>query len=470
MFQIQDQSMRPLTTAHLAQTMSLLNLSNTELHEKVISELASNPALELVEERVCPTCGRKLAGAAACPACSRKQTDDEPIVFMSPRDSYQPRSSGGDLEDLYDVEPTAPENLAAHVLQQLASDLKEEDRHLAYYILSSLDDDGFLTDEPVFIARTTRRPLSSVQEVIRLISYVDPPGLAATGPRDALLIQLGMLPGCESRDLAEAIIRSYFKELGRREYEKIAAGLGTSMPQIRRVVTFIQENLNPYPARAFWGSGRQRSSSDPNVFHAPDILIKQNRSGEDSPLVVEIFAPVSGWLRVNPLFRTAMSSRDENTSEAWNKHLEKASLFIKCIQQRNNTMRRLMATLVRTQQTFILHGDRHLKPITRAKIAEEIGVHESTISRAVANKSVALPDGRMIPLSRFFDRSLSVRDRIKEIVSEETKPLTDECIADILSEEGIEVARRTVAKYRTIEGILPARLRHQKKTKMPMKA
>lgn len=124
-------------------------------------------------------------------------------------------------------------------------------------------------------------------------------------------------------------------------------------------------------------------------------------------------------------------------------------------------MRRLMETLVSTQREFILEGDRFLRPMTRAKIAEAIGVHESTISRAVAHKSIELPDGRIVPLSRFFDRSLSVRDRIKEIIQNETKPLTDDDISRMLKKEGIRVARRTVAKYRSIEGILSARLRRR---------
>ncbi len=97
--------------------------------------------------------------------------------------------------------------------------------------------------------------------------------------------------------------------------------------------------------------------------------------------------------------------------------------------------------------------------MTRAKLADRLGVHESTVSRAVSNKGIALPDGRIIPLARFFDRSLSVRDQIKEIIKAETKPLTDDQIAAILREKGVKIARRTVAKYRTIEGILPARLR-----------
>ena len=175
--------------------------------------------------------------------------------------------------------------------------------------------------------------------------------------------------------------------------------------------------------------------------------------------MVEIFSSMPGWLRVNPHFRSALAQADENHSEEWKKHLERAALFVKCLQQRNNTMRRLMKDLVQTQRDFILNGDRHLRPMTRAKLADRLGVHESTVSRAVSNKGMALPDGRIIPLAKFFDRSLSVRDRIKEIVKSELKPLTDDQIAAALRRQGVKIARRTVAKYRTIEGILPARLR-----------
>jgi len=128
-------------------------------------------------------------------------------------------------------------------------------------------------------------------------------------------------------------------------------------------------------------------------------------------------------------------------------------------------MRKLMEQIVARQREFILEGDRKLSPMTRAELATRIGVHESTVSRAVANKGIALPDGRIIPLARFFDRSLSIRDRIKELVGQERKPLTDDEIASALSQDGVQIARRTVAKYRSIEGILPARLR--KKRELP---
>ncbi|NIS81497.1 MAG: hypothetical protein GTO14_15135 [Anaerolineales bacterium] len=464
MLQIQDQSQRPLTTAHLAQTMSLLQLSNLELKDKVISELSANPALELVDEPICPHCRKPLPRVGPCPVCSRRHSEGEPIVFLSPRDSLRPaRSSMQREEEMPDREPAAPEDLTINVLQQLAADLSPEDRRLALYILSSLDEDGFLQDPPAIIARMTRAPLSQIERVLDLITRVDPPGLATSSPRQALLVQLELLPtGGLERRIARQILESYFSELGKRELEKIATYLGVSVTRVRQAAEFIQDNLNPYPGRAFWGSGRQPRSGNPMVYHAPDITISRSPSDGAGPLVVEIFAPVSGWLRVNPLFTQAKAKKNGDAIEEWTKHIERATLFVKCLQQRNNTMCQLMETLVAQQRDFILNGDRHLQPMTRAALAEEIGVHESTISRAVAHKSVALPDGRIVPLARFFDRSLSVRDRIKEIVQNETRPLTDDQIAVELRDEGIRIARRTVAKYRAIEGILPARLRHRK--------
>jgi len=470
MFQVQEHSLRPLTTAHLAQTMTLLALSNLELRETVQAELASNPALEMLDERVCPGCRRPLNRPGPCPICSQRNGNDEPIVFLSPRESIRmPRSPN--LEDAPpDHEPAAPEDLSIHIMQQLAAELLPEDRALAAYVLSSLDDDGFLPDHPVMIARTTRTMPSQVTRVLELISHADPPGLATEGPRQALLAQLDLLQETAPQaELARAMLEETFSELGRREYDAIAKRLDTSSVKVRKAADFIQNNLNPYPARAYWGSGKHRPSADPNVYHNPDIQITASSSDAEGPLQVEIFSPYRGWLRVNPLFREAAKKNEAEASDEWARHLARAALFVKCLQQRNQTIRRMMKILVSEQQEFILHGPRHLHPMTRAKLAERLSVHESTVSRAVAHKSVALPDGRIIPLARFFDRSLPVRDRIREITKLEEKPLTDDQIVEILSHDGIKVARRTVAKYRSMEGILPARLRHKAKSDSEIK-
>ena len=469
MLQYQDQSLRPLTTAHLAQTMSLLLLSNLELREKVLSELSDNPALEMLDERRCPTCRRRLQSQSRCPICSQTKSNEEPIVFLSPRDSFSGRGLRRHTdEDLPDLEPAAPEDLAIYVLGQLAADLKEDERSLAAYILASLDDDGFLSDPAPFIAQATRSPLPKVKHILGMIHRTDPPGLATSGPQECLLAQLDVIADdCILHNTAREILQNHYKLMGHKDVEHIAKSLEMPESRIRQAIEFIQENLNPYPARAYWGTGRQPSPADPNVFHSPDIIISHNPADPDGPLLVEILSAVSGFLRVNPMFKKAkpMESEDEEISEAWAKHLERASLFVKCMQQRNNTMRQLMRILVAKQRQFILEGDRYLIPITRAALADEIGVHESTISRAVANKAVALPSGRIVPMSQFFDRSLSVRDRIKEIIQNEKKALTDDQIAAKLEKEGIIIARRTVAKYRSMEGILPARLRKKQKMK-----
>jgi RNA polymerase sigma-54 factor len=139
--------------------------------------------------------------------------------------------------------------------------------------------------------------------------------------------------------------------------------------------------------------------------------------------------------------------------------MDKAGLFVKCLQQRNNTMLRLMTRLVTIQRDYIMHGEKHLVPITRAELAHELGVHESTMSRAVSNKAVQLPNRRIVPMSSFFERNLKVRTVLKELIGTESKPFSDSELVDMLGERGYPVARRTVAKYRAIEGILPAHLR-----------
>jgi RNA polymerase sigma-54 factor len=232
-----------------------------------------------------------------------------------------------------------------------------------------------------------------------------------------------------------------------------------SLADIQELARFIGENLNPYPARLAWGERHQSAPSTARVYYQPDILISYLGDNPDGPLMVEIILPMYGTLRVNPLYRQAIHEAGGEQKEALREDLDKASLFVKCIQQRNHTIQRLMQRVVSLQREFILHGEKHMKPVTRASIAQELDVHESTISRAVSSKAVQLPNGRIVPLSCFFDRSLNVRTILREIIKEEPHPFNDSELVDLLAERGFQVARRTVAKYRAMEGILPANLR-----------
>jgi RNA polymerase sigma-54 factor len=195
------------------------------------------------------------------------------------------------------------------------------------------------------------------------------------------------------------------------------------------------------------------------VYNSPDTIITCLDNNQGAPLMVEVISPYAGMLRVNSMFRQAISQAPQEKNEQWKSDLEKADLLVKCLQQRTNTMVRLMSRIAALQRNYILHGDQHLQPLTRASLAEELEVHESTISRAVANKSAQLPNGHIVPLSKFFDRSLNVRTVLKQIIQNETSPLSDTELVTELNSQGYSVARRTVAKYRAMEGILPSHLR-----------
>jgi RNA polymerase sigma-54 factor len=247
--------------------------------------------------------------------------------------------------------------------------------------------------------------------------------------------------------------------LSRRQFVELARRLHTTINNVRDAALFISDNLNPFPGRAYWGDVRQPTSSQTQVYYKPDIMVSQLSNDYHGVLVVEILFPLWGTLRVNPLYRQVIQQSDSDQKVSMRGDLDRASLFVKCLQQRNHTMQRLLQRIVSLQRDFILQGEKYLKPITRAYLSKELGVHESTISRAVANKAVQMPNGKIIPLADFFDRSLSARVALKELISGETHPLSDSELVNLMSERGFAVARRTVAKYRAMEGILPASLR-----------
>ena len=161
------------------------------------------------------------------------------------------------------------------------------------------------------------------------------------------------------------------------------------------------------------------------MFHQPDVLIYYLNENPKNPLVVEIILPIRGTLQVNPLFKSSMKEMDESKTEEWRNDIEKASLLIKCIQQRSNALRLLLEKLMVYQKDYIISSDKAMKPLTRAQLAKELDVHEPTISRAVSAKTIQLPNKRIVPMAIFFDRSLAYRAEIKSIIESETTPYSD---------------------------------------------
>ncbi len=470
MFQIQNHELRPQVTAHLAQTMSLLQMPATEIRQKIRTELANNPALEIVEDRRCPSCGRILPTPGPCPVCSQPYDNqlDEPIVFISSPEDF-PGSfakNGGQRspnEVSYDNLAPQVEDLPSYVLRQIAPEIQEDERLIAAHILNNLDEDGLLTVPLEEISQYYHVPLSRVYRVADIIKHADPAGVGASSPTEALLIQLSLLKeNTNVPRLAEEAIQKGMKDLSKHSYRKLAKELNTSFEHAQEIAEFIRANLNPYPGRAFWGDFRQPNKPQTQAYHQPDIILKEVENSPSRRLIVEIISPYRGTLRINPLFRQAQKQAPDEKSEAWAKDIENAGLLIKCLQQRNHTMEQLMTKLVTEQRSYILSGDpASMHPQTQAEMSEHLGVHESTVSRAVSDKSVQLPNRKIIPLKRFFDRSLPVRTTLLRLVENEDTPLTDTELVEELSLAGYNIARRTVAKYRAMEGILSSRLRQK---------
>jgi RNA polymerase sigma-54 factor len=467
MFNAHLQDNRPQATAHLAKTMGYLQLSAAELEAALLKEVDQNPALEIVDELRCPGCGRRLR-SLPCPTCAAPAGDGAAVVFLSPRQPAGVREAATGDDDF--PETGMPDRLDEYILRQIGPALSVEERPVAAYILAQLDENGLFAESPAEIAMYKRVPLRTAQHVLDLIQHADPPGVGARTPQESLLIQLAGLANSDTPvpgmlELARLLIAEHFEALGKMEYERVARRLRTdhnlylAPGAIETAVQFIHRNLTPYPARAFWGEGKLAGNADGAALSNPDVNITLMDLATGGGLSVEVFAPLSGWLRVNPEFKAAITEGTTEEREKWSQTLAEAALVTKCLQQRNHTMRRLMQMIAEAQREFILGGDGDLRPTTRVQLAQALGLHESTISRAVAGKSVALPDGRVVPLAKFFDRSLSVRDRVRCLIEAESRPLTDDDIAEALAEQGIQVARRTVAKYRKMLGILPANVR-----------
>ncbi len=420
-----------------------------------------------------PTCGRRLRGSAPCPVCCNPQnaTYDNPLVYCSNRaEFYTPQRNGVSDEQLSAEDYTAETpSLAEFVLRQVVADLPRQEQLLAAHILNSLDEDGLLQTSLFEISRYHHVALGTIQKVLRLIQRAEPLGVGSPTSQEAMLVQLEVLG--ENGDvprLAYQAVEKGMDLLSHRKYAELGHLLNISLKESKEIARFVASNLNPFPARAHWGETASQNNSHKSgqgVYYTPDIIISELNSSvdgskaENPALVVEVALPFQGTLRINPLFRKALQEAPVEKKEAWLKDKEQAILLMKCIQQRNNTLVRMMRLLTTMQREFILRGDEHLAPLTRASIAEILEVHESTVSRAVTDKAVQLPNGHITPLARFFDRSLHLRSAVKLIIERETRPLSDAAIARLLAIDGHIVARRTVAKYRMMEGILPAHLR-----------
>jgi RNA polymerase sigma-54 factor len=446
----------------------ILELSSQELQQQIANELNDNPALELVDVPTCPACGSELQGKV-CPWCIQRQRSEE-----APRDEREDIAAGAyedppppssqrltdeDLDPFMHV--ASEETLAEKLMAELGAILDDEDMPIADYLVGSLDDKGYLSTSVEEAAYDLEVSEARVKHVLLQLQSQEPIGIGARNLHECLLIQLAYLEALGIKQpYAREIIETYLVELGEHKFGKIAHELKISPETVSDVWEFVKAKLNPHPAHGF-SATNTRDRDTRAMYILPDVIIAKGEDGFE----VEVVESRRFMLRVNPMYTRISTELPKNGSLSTEekKHVQqyvgRAKLFIANINQRRQTIFNITTCLVNKQRDFLEQGVRHLKPLSRAAVAGELGIHESTVSRATAAKYVMLPDGEVIPFSHFFTPSLSVKDIIKEMIEKEGRPLTDAQIAERLRDRGIEIARRTVAKYRMQLDILPSSLR-----------
>ncbi|MCV0403021.1 MAG: RNA polymerase factor sigma-54 [Chloroflexi bacterium] len=446
----------------------ILQMSSVELQEAIAQELDENPALEMEELPSCPICGRPVSGNYCTDCMPRKgegDKDDGPGLTADdlPGDGQtRLRDEADEFDPIARAE--ADFTLEDHLTWNLHALLPTRLHPVADHVIGALDSNGFLTETDAEIAAETGTSIDDVDQVLAAMKGLDPIGIGSRSITESLLAQVEYLreqSHIEVPPYAEEVIGEHLAELGERRFREVAAAVGATQRQVTTVWEFVKANLNPYPTAAFTAAVSGDSSRS---IVRPDVLIRDT----DGELTVEVVESRRFSLHVAPIYSSLSSKlRSAETTEDEKQHVRqyvgRAKFFIDNINRRRATIQRIAECLVERQRDYLLHGVQHLVPLTRAEVGEIIGMHESTVSRATAEKYVMLPRGEVVPFSHFFTASLGIKDQIKRMIEAEDPrhPYSDQEIADALAEEGIALARRTVAKYRDELQILPARLRHR---------
>ncbi len=261
--------------------------------------------------------------------------------------------------------------------------------------------------------------------------------------------------------LAEQVVDRHLQAIAERRFVEIGRDLGTTSTHVRRAWDFIKANLNPYPAHAAIGGmvlagGNARGAT---ALVRPDVIIRRTEHGFEA----EVVEGRRYQFHISQSYHSAVGTPKITDAERQHirKYVSQAQFFIDCVQQRWVTLKKIADALIDVQYDFLDKGVRYLVPLTRSELALYVSLHEATISRATNDKYVLLPDGRTISFDDFFNASLRAKDTLRELIESEDSrhPLSDEDLAALLTQRGMPVARRTVAKYRESLKILPSRLR-----------
>lgn len=454
------QTQKLIMTPELRQAIAVLQLSSLELSTYVEQQLQENPLLEVREEEF-----EKVDTQEKEPdkADGEKEYDiDWQEYFNDSSDLGMPKSEKPREQQEYSYENfvTRTPNLIEHLLMQLGLVRCNERQYvIAQYIIGNINNNGYLGCSVEDIAKQLNIQIDDVLDALKIVQFLDPPGVGARSLQECLQLQLIHL-GIKD-DLVYNIVERHLMNLADGKYSRMAQLLGVSVQDIQRVADLLK-TLDPKPGRNFGGAGDNR-------YIVPDIVLNKI----DGEYIININDVSVPRLTINSTYRAVLShEKEDNKTKKFVEHkLNAAAWLIKSIEQRRLTLYKVTKCIVDLQRDFLDFGVKYLKPLNLKTVADIVELHESTVSRATSNKYIQTPQG-VFEMKYFFSSGLSnaggsmvsaesIKKTMQEIVDNEDtkKPLNDQQIADILSRQGIKISRRTVAKYRDELGIPPIRKR-----------
>ena len=464
--QVQRLALQQTLSPQLQQSLQLLQVSALELNQLVHEELVQNPLLEELASDESPRVEAPATPAEKNDTEFEKEfetlakLDDEWRESFNQSNSSRGRSVEQEEQRQHFFDSIVqPESLQQHLLEQLDyAEVTGEEHKVAEFIIGSINDDGYLLTPVEELSISVGIPLDQLQRALELVQTFHPVGVGAQNLRECLLIQLHRLGKSDSQEAT--VVRDHLDDLGRKRYAEIARALNLTPEQIQGIANFIA-TLEPKPGRMF--------SAEQQQYVAADVTVQAGDEGYTVTLNNE-HVP---HLRISDAYKELMAGK-EKTAEVKNYIREKlraGKFLIKSIHQRQQTIANIAKIIVERQHEFLEKGIAHLKPLTMAEVAQEVGVHETTVSRAVANKYIQTPHG-LFEMKYFFTSGFataaggtlsntSVKEQLNQLVANENpnQPLSDQELVALLKEKGIVIARRTIAKYRDELNILPSNLR-----------
>jgi RNA polymerase sigma-54 factor len=473
----QRQSQSLVLAPQLRHSLKILQVAALDLRSVIQEELQSNPTLEELPlesadldksetaDTKDETSDKDQDGAREEMDFTKEfeilgKLDDDWRDYLANTGGNQPQSAEAaeKRQHFFDSLVSAP-SLQAHLMQQAdIADLSPQVRDAIRHLIGSLDDRGFLTQSLADAALQARLPLAALQEAHSVLLGFDPPGIGSQTLVDCLLTQLAGTG--RGTSLATRIVRDHFALLARRRIPELARKLGANPDDIQKAVEEIGK-LDPAPGRRF--------AEDTNRVVVPDVTVEK----EGASWKISLNSDYIPRLRISSTYRDMIArgtlSRDER--DYLRERIRSGKFLIDSIEQRQRTIERITREILTAQGEFFEHGVSHLKPLTMTQIASVVGVHETTVSRAIANKFIKTPHG-VFDLKYFFTTgyqadsgtavsNTSVKEMIADLVTLENRstPLSDQELVVKLQGKGIKLARRTVAKYREELGLLPSNLR-----------